>query len=85
MTKLELKENNGVYEAVINLKSEKAMLQVEGDTSINILISVDGDDWVVHTSDVVIEGIDIINLVNAKFMMYIKIESTNNVEINLLD
>ena len=85
MTKLELKENNGVYEAVINLKSEKVMLQVEGDTSINILISVDGDDWVVHTSNVVIEGIDIINLVNAKFMMYIKIESSNNVEINLLD
>lgn len=85
MTKLELKENNGVYEAVINLKSEKVMLQVEGDTSINILISVDGDDWVAHTSNVVIEGIDIINLVNAKFMMYIKIESTNNVEINLLD
>lgn len=85
MTKLELKENNGVFEAVINLKSEKVMLQVEGDTSINILISVDGDDWVVHTSDVVIEGIDIINLVNAKFMMYVKIESSNNVEINLLD
>ena len=85
MTKLELKENNGVYEAVINLKSEKVMLQVEGDTSINILISVDGDDWVVHTSNVVIEGIDIINLVNAKFMMYLKIESSNNVEINLLD
>ena len=85
MTKLELKENNGVYETVINLKSEKVMLQVEGDTSINILISVDGDDWVVHTSDVVIEGIDIINLVNAKFMMYVKIESSNNVEINLLD
>ena len=85
MTKLELKENNGVYEAVINQKSEKVMLQVEGDTSINILISVDGDDWVVHTSNVVIEGIDIINLVNAKFMMYLKIESINNVEINLLD
>lgn len=85
MTKLELKENNGVYESVINLKSEKVMLQVEGDTSINILISVDGDDWVVHTSDIVIEGIDIINLVNAKFMMFLKIQSTNNVEINLLD
>ena len=85
MTKLELKENNGVYESIINLKSEKVMLQVEGDTSINILISVDGDDWVVHTSDIVIEGIDIINLVNAKFMMFLKIQSTNNVEINLLD
>ena len=85
MTKLELKENNGVFEAVINLKSEKAMLQVEGDTTINILISVDGDDWVTHTSGIAISGIDIINLVNAKFMMYLKIQSTNNVEINLLD
>lgn len=61
MTKLELIENNGVYEAVVNLKSEKAMLQVEGDTTINILISVDGEDWVNHTSDIAIEGIDIIN------------------------
>ena len=85
MTKLELKENNGVYEAVINLKSEKAMLQVEGDTTINILISVDGDDWVTHTSGIAISGIDIINLVNGKFMMYLKIQSTNNVEINLLN
>ena len=85
MTKLELKENNGVLEAVINLKSEKAMLQVEGDTTINLLISVDGEDWVAHTSDLAISGIDILNLVNAKFMMYLKIQSTNNVEINLLD
>lgn len=85
MTKLELKENNGVFEAVINLKSEKAMLQVEGDTTINLLISVDGEDWVAHTSDIAISGIDILNLVNAKFMMYLKIQSTNNVEINLLD
>ena len=85
MKKLELKENNGVFEAVINLKSEKAMLQVEGDTTINLLISVDGEDWVAHTSDIAISGIDILNLVNAKFMMYLKIQSTNNVEINLLD
>lgn len=85
MTKLELIENNGLFEAVVNLKSEKAMVQVEGDTTINILISVDGEDWVTHTSDIAISGIDIINLVNAKFMMYLKIQSTNNVEINLLD
>lgn len=85
MTKLELVDNNGMFEAVVNLKSEKAMVQVEGDTTINILISVDGEDWVTHTSDIAVSGIDIINLVNAKFMMYIKIQSTNNVEINLLD
>lgn len=86
MTRLELKYNNGLYEAVVNMKDEIAMLQVEGDTTINILISVDGDDWVTHTSDIAISGIDIINLVNAKFMMYLKIQSTNNnVEINLLD
>ena len=40
---------------------------------------------VYHTSDIAIEGIDIINIVNAKFMMYLKIQSTNNVEINLLN
>lgn len=85
MTKLELIENNGLFEAVVNLKSEKAMVQVEGDTTINILISVDGEDWVTHTSSIAISGVDIINLVNAKFMMYLKIQSTNNVEINLLD
>lgn len=85
MTKLELIENNGLFEAVVNLKSEKAMVQVEGDTTINILISVDGEDWVIHSSNIAIKGIDIINLVNAKFMMYLKIQSQNNVEINLLD
>lgn len=85
MTRLELKYNNGLYEAVVNMKDEIAMLQVEGDTTINILISVDGDDWVTHTSSIAISGIDIINLVNGKFMMYLKIQSTNNVEINLLN
>lgn len=85
MTKLELVDNNGMFEAVVNLKSEKAMLQVEGDTTINLLISIDGEDWVTHTENISINGIDIINLVNAKFMMYLKIQSTNNVEINLLD
>lgn len=85
MKKLELINNNGIYEAVVTLKSEKAMVQVEGDTTINLLISVDGEDWVTHTSDIAISGIDILNLVNAKFMMYLKIQSTNNVEINLLD
>lgn len=85
MTKLELVEINGMFEAVINMKNEIAMLQVEGNTSINLLISVDGEDWVYHTSDIAIEGIDIINIVNAKFMMYLKIQSTNNVEINLLN
>lgn len=83
--KLDLIENNGWYEASVNLKDEIAMLQVEGDTVINILISVDGEDWVTHTSDIVVNGIEIINLVNAKFMMYLKIQSQNNVEINLLN
>lgn len=85
MKKLDLIENNGWYEASVNLKDEIAMLQVEGDTVINILISVDGEDWVTHTSDIVVSGIEIINLVNAKFMMYLKIQSQNNVEINLLN
>lgn len=85
MKRLELKENNGWFEAVVNLKDEIAMIQIEGDTIINLLISVDGDDWVNHTSNIVINGIDIINLVNGKFMMYLKIQSQNNVEINLLN
>lgn len=85
MKRLELKENNGWFEAVVNLKDEIAMIQIEGDTVINLLISVDGDDWVNHTSNIVINGIDIINLVNGKFMMYLKIQSQNNVEINLLN
>ena len=85
MKRLELKENNGWFEAVVNLKDEIAMIQIEGDTVINLLISVDGDDWVNHTNDIVINGIDIINLVNGKFMMYLKIQSQNNVEINLLN
>ena len=45
MTKLELVEKDGMFEAVINMKNEIAMLQVEGNTSINLLISVDGEDW----------------------------------------
>lgn len=85
MKRLELKENNGWFEAVVNLKDEIAMIQIEGDTVINLLISVDGDDWVNHTNNIVINGIDIINLVNGKFMMYLKIQSQNNVEINLLN
>ena len=85
MKRLDLNENNGWFEAVVNLKDEIAMIQIEGDTVINLLISVDGDDWVNHTSNIVINGIDIINLVNGKFMMYLKIQSQNNVEINLLN
>lgn len=85
MKELILNENNGKFESIINLKSEKIMLQVESATTINLYVSVDGETWVEHTSGITIADTDIINIVNAKFMMYLKIESTNNVPVKILD
>lgn len=85
MKELILNQNNDKYEAIINLKSEKIMLQVEEATTINLYASVDGETWIEHTSGIAITDTDIINIVNAKFMMYLKIESTNNVTIKILD
>lgn len=85
MKELILNQNNDKYEAIINLKSEKLMIQVEGATEITLYASVDGETWIEHTSGIAIADTDIINIVNAKFMMYLKIESTNNVPVKILD
>lgn len=85
MKELILNENNGKFESILNLKSEKIMIQVEEATTINLYVSVDGETWIEHTSGITITDTDIINIVNAKFMMYLKIESTNNVTIKILD
>ena len=85
MKELILNQNNDKYEAIINLKSEKLMIQVEGATEITLYASVDGETWIEHTSGITITDTDIINIVNAKFMMYLKIESTNNVPVKILD
>lgn len=85
MKELILNQNNDKYEAIINLKSEKIMIQVEEATTINLYVSVDGETWIEHTTGIVITDTDIINIVNAKFMMYLKIESSNNVTIKILD
>ena len=85
MKELILNENNCKFESIINLKSEKIMIQIEGATSLTLYVSVDGETWVEHTSGITIADTDIINIVNAKFMMYLKIESTNNVPVKILD
>ena len=85
MKELILNENNGKFEYILNLKSEKAMIQIEGATSLTLYASVDGVTWIEHTSNIDIADTDIINIINAKFMMYLKIESTNNVTIKILD
>ncbi len=85
MKELILNENNGKFESIINLKSEKLMIQIEGATSLTLYASVDGVIWIEHTSNITITDTDIINIINAKFMMYLKIESTNNVPIKILD
>lgn len=85
MKELILNQNNDKYEAIINLKSEKLMIQVEGATEITLYASVDGVTWIEHTSNIDIADTDIINIINAKFMMYLKIESSNNVTIKILD
>ena len=85
MKELILNQNNDKYEAIINLKPEKLMIQVEGATEITLYASVDGVTWIEHTSNIDIADTDIINIINAKFMMYLKIESTNNVTIKILD
>lgn len=85
MKELILNQNNDKFESIINLKSEKIMLQVESATTINLYVSVDGVTWIEHTSNIDIADTDIINIVNAKFMMYLKIESSNNVTIKILD
>lgn len=85
MKELILNQNNDKFESIINLKSEKIMIQVEGATTINLYVSVDGETWIEHTSGIAITDTDIINIVNAKFMMYLKIESSNNVSIKILD
>ena len=85
MKELILNPIDNKFESVINLKSEKIMFQIEGATTINLYASVDGETWIEHTSNMNIADTDIINIVNAKFMMYLKIESTNNVPIKILD
>ena len=85
MKELILNQNNDKYEAIINLKSEKLMIQVEGATEITLYASVDGVTWIEHTTKIDIADTDIINIINAKFMMYLKIESSNNVTIKILD
>lgn len=85
MKELILNENNGKFESILNLKSEKLMIQIEGATSLTLYASVDGVTWIEHTSNINITDTDIINIVNAKFMMYLKIESSNNVTIKILD
>ena len=71
MKELILNQNNDKFESIINLKSEKIMLQVESATTINLYVSVDGETWIEHTSGITIADTDIINIVNAKFMMYL--------------
>lgn len=85
MKELILNQNNGKFESILNLKSEKIMIQVEEATTINLYVSVDGETWIEHTSNITITDTDIINIINAKFMMYLKIESTNNVPVKILD
>lgn len=85
MKELILNPIDNKFESIINLKSEKLMIQIEGATEINLYISVDGETWTTHTSGIAIADTDIINIVNAKFMMYLKIESSNNVTIKILD
>lgn len=85
MKELILNQIDNKFESIINLKSEKLMIQIEGATTINLYASVDGGTWIEHTSNINIADTDIINIVNAKFMMYLKIESTNNVPIKILD
>lgn len=85
MKELILNPIDNKYESVINLKSEKILIQIEGATSLTLYASVDGETWIEHTSNINIADTDIINIVNAKFMMYLKIESTNNVPIKILD
>lgn len=85
MKELILNQNNGKFESILNLKTEKLMIQIEGATTINLYVSVDGVTWIEHTSGITITDTDIINIVNAKFMMYLKIESSNNVTIKILD
>ena len=85
MEQIELISKNGKYEAVINIKSEKIMLQVEGTTSIDIEVSVDGNTFISHTIGITITDKDIINLTNGKFMSFIKLISTNNISIKILD
>jgi hypothetical protein len=85
MKELILNPIDNKYESVINLKSEKILIQIEGATSLTLYASVDGETWIEHTSGIAITDTDIINIVNAKFMMYLKIESSNNVPIKILD
>ena len=85
MEQLNLISKNGKYEAIINLKTEKVMLQVEGTTSIDVEVSVDGVTFISHTSAISITDKDMINLTNCKFMSYLKIISTNNISIKVLD
>lgn len=85
MKELILNQNNDKFESILNLKSEKLMIQIEGATEITLYASVDGETWIEHTSGITIADTDIINIVNAKFMMYLKIESTNNVPVKILD
>lgn len=85
MKELILNQNNDKFESILNLKSEKIMIQIEGATTINLYVSVDSETWIEHTSGITITDTDIINIVNAKFMMYLKIESSNNVTIKILD
>lgn len=85
MKQIELKAKNGKFEAIIILKSEKVMIQIEGSTIIDIEVSVDGESFIKHTANISITDKDIINLTNCKFMSYLKIESTNNVSIKVLD
>ncbi len=85
MKELILNPIDNKFESVINLKSEKILIQIEGATTINLYASVDAETWIEHTSNINIADTDIINIVNAKFMMYLKIESTNNVPIKILD
>lgn len=85
MKELILNQIDNKFESILNLKSEKVMIQIEGATTINLYASVDGETWIEHTSNIDIADTDIINIVNAKFMMYLKIESTNNVPVKILD
>ena len=85
MKELILNPIDNKFESILNLKSEKIMFQIEGATTINLYASVDAETWIEHTSNINIADTDIINIVNAKFMMYLKIESTNNVPIKILD
>lgn len=85
MKQIELKAKNGKFEAIIILKSEKVMIQVEGSTTIDIEVSVDGESFIKHTANISITDKDIINLTNCKFMSYLKITSTNNISIKILD